>query len=177
MTIKNVCLLGADGTLGPSILQALVKNNFNVTVLKRQSSKSPSNYPQGVNVARFDENIVVEDLVPILRDQHALVVTIKGTQVDIQKRLADACVKAGVSRLIPATLPPSMLKNVSHSSATRPSYDPTSPISRRRTRTSAGQPSFVVTSSTGIQHSCTFGQKPGAQRCSTVAMLKPRTAR
>jgi hypothetical protein len=103
MSIRNVTLLGANGTVGPKVLHALVNDGFNVTVLKRASSASPTNtYPPGVKVAPIDDAFAVEALVPILANQDALVVTIKGTQVDIQKRLADAAVKAGVKRFVPA---------------------------------------------------------------------------
>ncbi|KAM0706841.1 hypothetical protein Q7P35_006171 [Cladosporium inversicolor] len=102
MSIKNVCLLGANGNVGPMVLHALVKDGFNVTVLKRASSNSSSDYPSGVKVAEVDDAFAVDDLVPIFTGQDAVVVTIKGTQVDIQKRLADASVKAGVKRFIPA---------------------------------------------------------------------------
>lgn len=102
MSIKNVCLLGANGNVGPMVLHALVKDGFNVTVLKRASSKSSSDYPSGVKVAEVDDAFAVDDLVPIFQGQDAVVVTIKGTQVDIQKRLADASLKAGVKRFIPA---------------------------------------------------------------------------
>ena len=102
MSIKNVTLLGANGTVGPMVLHALVKDGFNVTVLKRASSNSPTNYPAGVKVASVNDSFAVEDLVPVFTGQDAVVVTIKGTQVDIQKRLADAAVKAGVKRFIPA---------------------------------------------------------------------------
>lgn len=84
------------------VLHALVKDGFNVTVLKRASSTSSSDYPAGVKVAEIDDAFAVDDLVPIFKGQDAVVVTIKGTQVDIQKRLADASVKAGVKRFIPA---------------------------------------------------------------------------
>jgi len=102
MSIKNVCLLGANGTVGPMVLHALVNDGFNVTVLKRSSSKSAPDYPAGVKVAEVNDAFAVEDLVPIFTNQDAVIVTIKGTQVDIQKRLADASVKAGVKRFIPA---------------------------------------------------------------------------
>lgn len=102
MSIKNVCLLGANGNVGPAVLDALVNDNFTVTVLKRASSKSPNNYPSGVKVEQVDDAFAVEDLVPIFQSQDAVIVTIKGTQVDIQKRLADAALKAGVKRFIPA---------------------------------------------------------------------------
>lgn len=102
MSIKNVCLLGANGNVGPAILHALVNDGFAVTVLKRASSKSPSDYPSGVKVESVDDAFKTEDLVPIFKGQDAVVVTIKGTQVDIQKRLADAAVQAGVKRFVPA---------------------------------------------------------------------------
>lgn len=97
--IKNVVLLGADGKLGPTIYQHLVDNSFNVTVLKRQSSKSPSVYP---NQAFVSDAFTVSELVPILKGQDAMIVTIKGSETALQKRLADACIAAGVRRFIPA---------------------------------------------------------------------------
>ncbi|KAF2723346.1 NAD(P)-binding protein [Polychaeton citri CBS 116435] len=100
--IKKVALLGADGKLGPSILDALLANNFTVTVLKRESSSSPSNYPSSVTVTRCPDAFDVDSLVPILQGQDALVISIKGSQVGIQKRLSDAALQAGVQRVIPA---------------------------------------------------------------------------
>ncbi|KAK6439962.1 hypothetical protein LTR95_003825 [Oleoguttula sp. CCFEE 5521] len=102
MAIKRVTLLGADGELGPAILAALLNSKFEVTVLKRANSSSPDDYPSHVKVAKVDEAFTVSDLTPMLRGQDALVITIKGTQVDLQKRLADAAVAAGVQRIIPA---------------------------------------------------------------------------
>ncbi|OQN97860.1 hypothetical protein B0A48_16170 [Cryoendolithus antarcticus] len=102
MAIKRVTLLGADGELGPAILTALLHANFEITVLKRANSSSPDNYPSNVKVAKVDEAFTVSDLTPLLRGQDALVITIKGTQVDLQRRLADAAIAAGVQRLIPA---------------------------------------------------------------------------
>ena len=101
-------VIGDERTLFPdneALLEAtkvLVKDGFIVTVLKRASSNSPTDYPAGVKVASVNDSFAVEDLVPIFTGQDAVVVTIKGTQVDIQKRLADAAVKAGVTRFIPA---------------------------------------------------------------------------
>ena len=104
MSIRNVALLGADGKLGPAILSALVDASFQVTVLKRQSSKQPdTNYPPGVKVSRIPDNMDDEDaLVQSLKGMDALVVTIKGSQVEVQEKLARACVRAGVKRMVPA---------------------------------------------------------------------------
>ncbi|TKA59914.1 hypothetical protein B0A55_11606 [Friedmanniomyces simplex] len=100
--IKKVTLLGADSKLGPAILQALLSANFTVTVLKRQSSKSSDDYPGHTTVKRLPDDLPLETLTPALQGQHALIASIKGSQVAIQQRLATACVQAGVSRFIPA---------------------------------------------------------------------------
>lgn len=97
MAIKSVVLLGADGKLGPSILQSLVANGFDVTVLKRKSSKSQTPHPKQVLVSDAFE---VDELVEVLKGQDAVVVTIKGSETMLQKRIADACIKAGVKRKI-----------------------------------------------------------------------------
>lgn len=102
MGIKNVALLGANGTLGPSVLDELLAASFTVTVLKRASSNSPDNYPSGVLIAQVPDDMDVDTLAEILRSQDALVATIKGSQTDVQVKLAQACVKAGVQRMIPA---------------------------------------------------------------------------
>ncbi|KAF7189447.1 Isoflavone reductase-like IRL [Pseudocercospora fuligena] len=99
MSIKSVVLLGADGKLGPSVLRSLVENGFNVTVMKRKSSKSQTSYPNQVLVS---DDFEVEELAGVLSGKDAVVVTIKGSETALQKRIADACIKAGVKRFIPA---------------------------------------------------------------------------
>jgi putative NADH-flavin reductase/uncharacterized protein with HEPN domain len=98
----KVALLGADGKLGPAILHALLNHNFQVTALKRASSKSPDNYPSSVSVARLQDDFAVDAITPALSGHDAVIVTIQGSQTDIQRRLAQACIKAGVKRFIPA---------------------------------------------------------------------------
>ncbi|GAM90678.1 hypothetical protein ANO11243_087230 [Dothideomycetidae sp. 11243] len=102
MAIKNVVLVGADGKLGPAILHALLDGGFKVTVFKRASSKSPSNYPDGVSVAKITDDFPVDELVKALHGQDAIVVTTAGSQVDVQLRLAEAGAKVGIQRFIPA---------------------------------------------------------------------------
>ncbi|KAF2162814.1 hypothetical protein M409DRAFT_68811 [Zasmidium cellare ATCC 36951] len=97
--ISKVALLGADGKLGPAIMHALVENGFNVTVLKRKSSKSPSSYPSQILVS---DDFNVPELTEALKGIDAVVITVKGSQTDLQKRIAEAAVQAGVKRLIPA---------------------------------------------------------------------------
>lgn len=102
MAIKKVTLLGADGKLGPAILQALLSNGFKMTVLKRSSSKSPDAYPPNVEVAKVSDDFPIDAVANTLKGQDALIATIKGKQVELQDNLAQACVKAGVQRFIPA---------------------------------------------------------------------------
>jgi len=100
--IKNVVILGADGKLGPSVLDALVSANFNVTVLKRASSTSKSSYPSSVKEIRIADDFPAFELSEALKDQDAVVVTIPGSKTELQMRLAAAAVNAGVKRFIPA---------------------------------------------------------------------------
>lgn len=101
--IRTVALLGADGNLGPSVYQALLANKFNVTVLKRASSKSKSSYPQTITIP---DAFPIEDVVAALQGIDAVVVTIRGNDPTLQKRLADACVQAGVKRMEASCLLP-----------------------------------------------------------------------
>jgi hypothetical protein len=100
--IQNVLLLGADGKLGPSVLAALVSENFQVTVLKRASSKSKSAYPKGVKEARISDDFPAYELSEILTGQDAVVITIPGSNTQLQTRIAAAAVNAGVKHFIPA---------------------------------------------------------------------------
>lgn len=100
--IQKVTLLGADGKLGPFVLDALLSHGFQVTVLKRASSNSNDSYPEGVQVAKVQDDFPIDGVAETLRGQDAVIVTIKGDQTDLQYRLAQACVKAGVKRFLPA---------------------------------------------------------------------------
>jgi putative NADH-flavin reductase len=101
MTIKNVALIGANGTLGPSILRALVSaTSFNITVLSRKSSKST--YPSSIHEIRISDSLPIEELTTALLRQDAIIATFAGANDDLQIRLADAAAAAGVKRFIPA---------------------------------------------------------------------------
>lgn len=102
MAIVKVALLGADGTLGPAVVKELVAASFQLTVLKRAGSKQPDNYPSGVKVARIPDDLAIEAVAETLKGQDVLVVTIKGSQTEVQDKLAQAAIRAGVQRMIPA---------------------------------------------------------------------------
>lgn len=101
MAIKNVALMGANGKLGPFILNALLDTpGFEVSVLTRATSKST--YPAKVNVLKTDDDLPYEQLVKALRGQDALVITFGGTYTETSIKLANAAFEAGVKHIIPA---------------------------------------------------------------------------
>ena len=100
MAIRCVGVIGATGKLGSSIVEALRSSeSFQVTVLARSSSKSP--IPAASQTVRIPDNATEGDLVAALQGQDALVVAMKASDERDVIRLADACIKAGVRRLIP----------------------------------------------------------------------------
>ena len=101
MTIQKVAIIGANGHLGPYVLSALLSaNTFSVTVISRKNSKST--YPPSVPVEHISDDPSIDEVVAILTGQDGLVVTFAGTNAALQILLADAAVKAGVKRFIPA---------------------------------------------------------------------------
>ncbi|KAF3480972.1 uncharacterized protein GIQ15_06319 [Arthroderma uncinatum] len=103
MATQKVTIVGADGKLGPSVLdELLASGKFQVCVFKRASSKSKSEYPPSVRVVRVSDDFPVDEVADALKGQDALVVTITPYLTELQKRLADAAVKAGVKHFIPA---------------------------------------------------------------------------
>ncbi|KAK5223550.1 hypothetical protein LTR47_007556 [Exophiala xenobiotica] len=101
--IRTVALIGANGKVGPAILQALLDTkSFQVTVISRKSSKST--YQQAsVKVEQLDDSLPHAQLVETLRGQDALVIAFAGSQVTENSiKLADAAFEAGVKHIIPA---------------------------------------------------------------------------
>jgi putative NADH-flavin reductase len=103
MALTKVALIGANGRLGPHVLNALLNADnpsFTITVLSRHSSTST--YLSSVTVRHHSDDPSLEELVAILQGQEALITTFGGTNSNLQIKLADACVAAGVKRFIPA---------------------------------------------------------------------------
>ncbi|KAK2678025.1 hypothetical protein RAB80_006765 [Fusarium oxysporum f. sp. vasinfectum] len=104
MSINKVLLVGANGNLGSVLLEGLVaSNSFSVSVAKRASSKSTPAYASSVNIVTIPDDLAIEGLIPILKDQDAVIASFPLTGVvDQHLRLAEASAKAGVKRFIPA---------------------------------------------------------------------------
>jgi nucleoside-diphosphate-sugar epimerase len=96
--IQNVVLVGASGNIGPSILTALLNSNFDVTVLSR--TDSAATFPSTVKVIKTDYS--ESSLVDALKGQDAVIASLGGAVLDLQKKVIDAAVKAGVKRFIPS---------------------------------------------------------------------------
>ncbi|TQV98391.1 hypothetical protein V2A60_007865 [Cordyceps javanica] len=104
--IEKVCLVGANGSLGSVILDALVaEGTFSVSVMVRANSSStpPAHAASGV-VARIpiDPRFDGPELARLLVGQDAVVAAFPVQDVGQHLRLAEAAYKAGVRRYIPA---------------------------------------------------------------------------
>ncbi|KAJ5718378.1 NAD(P)-binding protein [Penicillium malachiteum] len=100
--LSKVAVAGASGNLGLSIVNQLIKNGFEVTILTRDSSQK---FPPGIRVCRVDYNSS-ESLVSALSGQSAVVSALPRHALDIQALLIDAAVIAGVQRFIPSEFGP-----------------------------------------------------------------------
>ncbi|KAK7948393.1 uncharacterized protein PG986_009279 [Apiospora aurea] len=100
--IKKVAIVGATGTIGKYIVDALLqKGKHEVTAITRKGSTNVM--PAGVTVAVVDyEN--PSTLVDALRGQEALIITLPSTGLDqqaTQLRLVEAAAEAGVPYILP----------------------------------------------------------------------------
>jgi len=102
MSIRKVIIVGANGRLGPSILQALLDTpSFTVSVLVRASSKST--YPSTVNTLKVDDDLPSDQLVKAFQGQDAIVIAFSGTLKDASIKIANAAFETStVKFIIPA---------------------------------------------------------------------------
>lgn len=109
MTIKKVTLVGANGTLGCKILDALrAEHSFCLSVLRRKSSSSLSTSPgqdingRNIEVLLVGDDMSTDELAKVLRGQDAVIASFPLRDVGEHLRLVEACALAGVRRFIPA---------------------------------------------------------------------------
>ena len=96
--IKNVIVLGASGSVGPHIVEALLAAGFIVTALTRASSKKT--FADGVRVVMTD--YTHESLVKVFKGQDAVVSTIATFSAQEQIKIIDAAIAAKVRRFLPS---------------------------------------------------------------------------
>ncbi|KAH7024657.1 uncharacterized protein B0I36DRAFT_250248 [Microdochium trichocladiopsis] len=97
--VKNVAIVGANGTVGTFITDALLKTGkHTITALTRSTS---GNFPFGVKLATIDYD-KPETIVSALKDQQVLIITMGvGAPPEQQLKLIDAAADAGVPYVMP----------------------------------------------------------------------------
>jgi nucleoside-diphosphate-sugar epimerase len=106
-SIKNVIILGATGSVGAPILEALLAEpSFNVTIVSRATSSA--SFPSHVPVIKVSDAFTTEELTEAFKGQDAVVVALStgpvvtGERGGLAFRLIDAALAAGVKRYIPS---------------------------------------------------------------------------
>ncbi|KAJ7572647.1 hypothetical protein C8J56DRAFT_583953 [Mycena floridula] len=104
MALKNIIQLGASGTVGTPVLEALVASKkFNITVGTRDASTGL--FPANVKVIQVDYSSH-HSLVDAFKGQDAVLVTLGTYNIalleKIEMSIIDAAVSAGVSHIIPS---------------------------------------------------------------------------
>ena len=101
--VRKIALAGASGNLGPTILRELLANRFQVLLLTRKGSNSANIFKNIENVIIAEVNYQnVQALANVLQGSEVVVSTISNAGLDLQLRLIDAAVSAGVKRFIPS---------------------------------------------------------------------------
>ena len=101
--IKKVCLVGANGSLGTVILDALVHaGSFDVSVIVRSNSSSEPAHSASVSKIPVSPELSLDQLTGALAGQDAVIAAFPLKDVNQHLRLVEAAYKAGVRRYIPA---------------------------------------------------------------------------
>lgn len=102
----RIGLIGANSRIGPAILKALIDHpaTTSIVVFVRPSSQPVPLHPRILLVTIPSDPPTLTDLTDAFsqHDIEALVCALNPSERELQMRLADACVAAGVSRFIPA---------------------------------------------------------------------------
>lgn len=101
--IKKVCLVGANGSLGSVILDALVHaSSFDVSAIVRSNSSSEPSHSASVNKIPVSPELGLDELTSALAGQDAVIAAFPLKDVNQHLRLVEAAYNAGVRRYIPA---------------------------------------------------------------------------
>ncbi|KAI0403536.1 NmrA-like family protein [Xylaria palmicola] len=98
---KNILLIGATGSIGRYVLEAIVKDaSFNLTILQRQSSKS--RIPGHLKTVTITDSYPTEELITVFKGQDVVINCMTTFSVKDQFRMVDAAIVAGVRRYLPS---------------------------------------------------------------------------
>jgi hypothetical protein len=108
MTMKNtIVVAGATGNLGKRICRELIKRGASVKAIVRlgaDGDKVEALKEMGVHVLEVDLNLT-EEIAKVCEDADCVVSALAGLAdviVDLQQRILDGAIKAGVPRFIPS---------------------------------------------------------------------------
>jgi len=103
MSTKRVAVIGCNSRIGPDIIAELEASSlFTLTLLQRESSKPAPPHSSSTKVITLSNDFPSEQLISALQGHDALVSALPGSAVEPHKNLANACIKAGIKRFIPA---------------------------------------------------------------------------
>ena len=88
--------------MGPFVIEALVKEKYDVTVITTNPEKTAKNLPSASATTITPAEYTIQALTPVLRGQDVVISLISRVQPDAQRILAEAAVEAGVGRMIPS---------------------------------------------------------------------------
>ncbi|KAL9129008.1 MAG: hypothetical protein Q9217_002442 [Psora testacea] len=103
MAFQNVALIGGTGAVGSHVLDALLSSftASSITVLTRKSSKTHS-YPQGVKVIALPSYTDHDTVISALRGQDVLISALSTTVLNLEPKLVELAIEAGVKRFMPS---------------------------------------------------------------------------
>ncbi|KAK9423300.1 putative NmrA-like family protein [Seiridium unicorne] len=98
---SNILLIGATGSIGSVVLEALQKDpGATLTLLQRQTSKST--LPAHLKTIRIADSYPTEELVEAFQGQDVVLNFMTTLSVSGQYRMIDAAISAGVRRYVPS---------------------------------------------------------------------------
>ena len=101
MTFQSVAIVGATGTLGRPISQAIVNKGFKVKILTRNTKDAKSKIDVKADFIEVDYKNK-ESLVNALKDVEVIISAIAGPALNDQLLLIEAAKEAGVRRFYPS---------------------------------------------------------------------------
>ena len=100
--LTAIALIGATGNLGPHILHALHthSSDFHLTILTRKTStNNPLPFPPSIKIIH-GADYTADFLHQALTGIDAVVMTLNAAAGEEQKKVIDACKRAGVRRVV-----------------------------------------------------------------------------
>ncbi|KAH8647170.1 hypothetical protein BX600DRAFT_484505 [Xylariales sp. PMI_506] len=98
---KNILIIGATGSIGSVVLEALEKDgSFTLTLLQRASSKGTT--PAHLKTIKIADSYPTEELIEAFKGQDVIINCMTTQSVAGQFRMIDAAIEAGVKRYVPS---------------------------------------------------------------------------